>query len=147
MRRDLARSAVVLVLSAVFLVVTGCGGGGHSPSEPEAPPTVDSLTLVKIDPATTTVLRRGSSVTVKAQLRYAMAKSTQGTILAFVLGAKGLVPTQGVPFALVGGNRGTVDMTVSFVVPQDPSAVNVIFDFQPDGATADLNVSASYSTQ
>ena len=70
-------------MCAVVLAVQGCGGGGgHSPTEPE--PTVDSLTLVRIEPAQGTALRRGSQVTFRSRLAYTTARSTQGTIVAIV---------------------------------------------------------------
>jgi hypothetical protein len=120
---------------AVLLTLSACGGG-HSPSEPDAPPTADSLTLVRVDPATTTVLRQGAQVTVRARLRYAMARSTQGVITAFVLGSGGtgpsVIPTTGFPFAFVAGNRGEVELPVAFTIPAGTTSLDIQIFFDPD---------------
>jgi hypothetical protein len=142
--RALSRFAAVC---AVVLAVQGCGGGGHSPTEPE--PTVDSLTLVRIEPAQGTALRRGSQVTFRSRLAYTTARATQGTILAIILGANGPVPTQtGFPFSFVSGRRGEVEMTFVVTVPTTGSNLGLIFDFEPDGGTtADTSVEINYPTQ
>jgi hypothetical protein len=119
---------------AALLILAACGGG-HSPSEPDAPPTADSLTLVRVDPATTTVLRQGAQVTVRARLRYAMARSTQGVITAFVIGGGSgprVIPTTGFPFAFVAGNRGEVELPVAFTIPSGTTSLDIQIFFDPD---------------
>jgi hypothetical protein len=144
--RALSRFAAVC---AVILAVQGCGGGGgHSPTE-QPEPTVDSLTLVRIEPAQGTALRRGSQVTFRSRLAYTTARATQGTIVAIVLGPNGPVPTQsGFPFSFVSGRRGEVEMTFVVTVPANGSNLGLIFDFEPDGGTtADTSVEINYPTQ
>jgi hypothetical protein len=143
--RALSRFAAVC---AIVLAVQGCGGGGgHSPTEPE--PTVDSLTLVRIEPAVGTALRRGSQVTFRSRLAYTTARATQGTIVAIILGPNGPITTQtGFPFAFVSGRRGEVEMTFVITVPTNGSNLGVVFDFEPDGGTtADTTLELNYPTQ
>jgi hypothetical protein len=141
---------------AVLLTLAACGGGGHSPSEPEAPPTADSLTLVRVQPAASTVLRQGTQVTIRPHLRYAMARSNQGVITAFVLrgsgSGPGVIPTTGFPFAIVGGNRGELDLPVTFTVPVGTTSLNLQIFLDPDvgdGSNNDnaTSVSIVYSAQ
>jgi hypothetical protein len=149
--RDLPKVAAC----AVLLTLAACGGG-HSPSEPEAPPTVDSLTLVRVQPAADSVLRQGTQVTIRPHLRYAMARSSQGVITAFVLGGAGsgpaVIPTAGFPFALVAGNRGELDLPVTFTVPAGTTSLSLELFLDPDVADGNNNdgatsVSISYSAQ
>jgi len=136
---------------AVLLILSACGGG-HSPSEPDAPPTADKLTLVRVDPATSTVLRQGAQVTIRPRLRYAMARSTQGVITVLVFGS-GPRPTVIPPIVFhftVTGNRGEVELPVSFTVPPGPTSLNLQIFLDPDvsnGNDQDTFVSISYSTQ
>jgi hypothetical protein len=137
----------------VLLTLVACGGG-HSPSEPEAPPTADKLTLVRVNPATSTVLRQGTQVTIRPRLRYAMARSTQGVITAFVLGSgPSVIPTTGFPFAFVAGNRGEVELPVTFTIPAGTTSLNIQVFLDPDvddgnpSNDADTSVDISYSAQ
>jgi hypothetical protein len=147
------RSLSKVAACAVLLTLAACGGG-HSPSEPEAPPTADKLTLVRVDPAVSTVLRQGIQVTVRPRLRYAMARSTQGVITAFVLGSgPSVIPTTGFPLAFVAGNRGEVELPVTFTIPAGTTSLNIEVFLDPDvddgnsSNDADTSVDISYSAR
>jgi hypothetical protein len=141
-------------LPFVLLAALACGGG-HSPSEPTSPPTADTLTLVRVDPATSTALRQGAAVTIRARLRYAMARSTQGVIFGFVIasGPSGPapVPTPGFTFALAFGSRGEIEVPLDFRVPANATSVEVHYALDPDTPNNqpqdDTDVTLSYSAQ
>lgn len=132
--RDVALRGIVPL---VLLAALACGGGGgHSPTEPDRPPTEDRLTLVRVDPATTTALRPGAAVTIRARLRFAMARSTQGVILGFVIASSpsGPVPvsTPGFTFAFALGSRGELDVPIAFTVPSNATSIQVQYILDPE---------------
>jgi hypothetical protein len=144
------RGVVLFVLGAVL----ACGGGGgHSPTEPQGPPTADRLTLVRVDPAASTVLRQGAAVTIRPRLHYEMVRSTQGVIFGFVLasGPSGPIPLNGTTFSLVAGNRGEIDLPVTFTVPASAVSVLVQYVLEPDVSNKDpeanTEVAISYTAR
>lgn len=141
------------VTVSVFLLALGCGGSddGGSPTAP--PPAADSLVIVRAEPSEGTALRRGSSASFRIRVRYEMARTTTGSVAAFVFdptpSGPGVVFTNPLlPETRISGHRGEVDVAFSLTVP--PTATQLVVDvglFPGGSDTSNVGDEITYPVQ
>jgi len=148
-----SRRLLPAVALCSLLLLTACGGGGYGGLPTEAPPTADSLTIIRAEPSEGTALPRGSNVSFRIRVRFEMAQATTGSVAAsaFSLSASGpgIIFTNPLfPETRISGNRGEAELTFSLPVPQ--SATEVLIDvglFTGNSGSSTVGDELIYSTQ
>ncbi|HZF11812.1 MAG TPA: hypothetical protein VFE33_23745 [Thermoanaerobaculia bacterium] len=124
-----------LAIVLLTVLVTACGGGHHSPSEPAGP---DSVSAVSLSPTNGSRLVPGNVVTFSATVNYELQSESSGSILLVVQDQDYHLLTVG-PQAKASVNRGRGSATLSdhVTVPAaGVSQVRIYFALVPPDVSA-----------
>ncbi|HEV8237803.1 MAG TPA: hypothetical protein VGS57_00370 [Thermoanaerobaculia bacterium] len=137
------RGVFALAVLSLVLLTPACNGH-DSPTERSQS---DVVTIDGIVPAITTVLRRGTQVTISVTAGYTLSSASEGR-LALVLQDQdnhviGPLPQ---PEARVVRGQGSVTLSSTLTVPASATMVRVFVPLTPQGATSTSTLAtASYT--
>jgi hypothetical protein len=138
------RTCRAAVLAAVTLaLLTGACNDSDSPTEPPS----DSISIESIAPASSTILRRGTQVTITVTARYTLSSASEGRISLVIQDQsnQNIAPLPQ-PMALVPRGQGTVTLNNTLTIPAGATSVRVFVPLSPQGATQTSTVATATYT-
>jgi|RhiMethySRZTD1v2_1073278.scaffolds.fasta_scaffold578553_2 hypothetical protein len=131
-----ARGAFALAVLSLALLTAACNGD-DSPSEPSL---FDAVSIENIEPPTTTVLRRGTQVTITVTARYTLGSASEGRLVLVLQDQNNQVIGPPQPEARVLRGQGNVTLSNTLTVPASAAIVRVFVPLTPQGATSTSTV-------
>ena len=130
--------AAVLAVVTLALLTSACNDS-DSPTEPPS----DSISIESIAPASSTILRRGTQVTITVTARYTLSSASEGGINLVIQDQsnQNIAPLPQ-PEARVSRGQGTVTLNNTLTVPAGATSVRVFVPLYPQGASQTSTVAS-----
>jgi hypothetical protein len=126
------RAAFALAVLSFALLTAACNGNDSSTE----PSVSDAVSIEGIVPAVTTVLRRGTQVTISVTAHYTLGSATEGRLALVIQDQNNQVIGPPQPETRVIRGQGDLTLTNTLTVPASATIVRVFVPLTPQGATS-----------